>query len=70
MATRKHIHEETFTADPETVFNLLVTPSAKESAKRTTGNSPALQRWGTRYLVSNRVREADGSRFQCYALSP
>jgi uncharacterized protein YndB with AHSA1/START domain len=28
METRKHIHEETFAADPETVFNLLVTPSA------------------------------------------
>jgi uncharacterized protein YndB with AHSA1/START domain len=28
MATRKHIHEEVFDADPETVFALLVTPSA------------------------------------------
>jgi uncharacterized protein YndB with AHSA1/START domain len=28
MQTRKHVHEETFAADPETVFNLLVTPSA------------------------------------------
>ena len=28
MTTRKHIHEETFDADPETIFNLLVTPSA------------------------------------------
>lgn len=28
METRKQVHEETFAADPETVFYLLVTPSA------------------------------------------
>lgn len=27
MNTGKHIHEETFDADAETIFNLLVTPS-------------------------------------------
>ena len=42
MDTRKHIHEETFAADAETVFNLLVTPSAIR------------QWWGATHAIVNR----------------
>lgn len=42
MRTRKHIHEETFDAKPETIFNLLVTPSAIR------------QWWGASHVIIDR----------------
>jgi uncharacterized protein YndB with AHSA1/START domain len=41
MTTRKHIHEEIFDADPETVFALLHTPSAIR------------QWWGASHVIVN-----------------
>src|SRR5690349_12808399 len=42
MATRKHIHEEAFDTDPETIFALLVTSSAIR------------QWWGASHVIVDR----------------
>ena len=43
MTTRKHVHEETFDADPETLFALLHTPSA------------ICQWWGASHVIVDRT---------------
>ena len=45
MDTRKHIHEETFAADAQTVFDLLVTPSAIR------------QWWGATHAIVDRKQD-------------
>ena len=51
MSTRKHIHEEIFDAEPETVFALLHTPSAIR------------QWWGASHVIVNPKPGGVGSVF-------